>query len=80
MYEITNDKIKQVTQACGCGAGLARELLMLAGGDVDMVIDASEDERSGSSAKAAVVNMRLDGIEENLFDLLNRIKAIEFQL
>ena len=56
-------KVDQVRRVCACGDGVARELLTLSGGDLEMAIDASLESESILEAKAKVLNKRFEKLE-----------------
>ncbi len=55
--------IRQLSNAIGCGDGLARDLLLLAGGDYGLVREASVHCVGVESVKAYIINARFDAIE-----------------
>lgn len=57
-------KIKLVRDAIGVGQSVADELLILAGGDVDLVIEASRMSPGLDQCKAHIIDMRFAAIEE----------------
>lgn len=63
MPRITFDKVCAVVDKIGCGGRLARELLILAGGDVDLVIESAERGGQLSMTKAYILDARFDKSE-----------------
>lgn len=57
------DKIKA---AVGCGLALSSEMLVLAGGDPDVVIEAAFMSESPCMTKARIINHRLTKLEQEL--------------
>lgn len=56
--------IREVKDALGISASVANDLLILAGGDVDLVIESSEKSLGLGQAKAEIVNARFKRIED----------------
>lgn len=64
MRELDITLIKKVSAEIGCGLSLTRDLLMLAGGDADLVINTSHECYGGiTSVKSAIIDKRLSRIE-----------------
>lgn len=57
-------KIRQLSNAIGCGDGLARDLLLLAGNDYGLVREASVHCQGIGSVKTYIINKRFDAIED----------------
>jgi hypothetical protein len=57
-------KIRMLGNAIGCGDGLARDLLLLAGNDYDLVREASVHCTGIESVKTYIINKRFMQIEE----------------
>lgn len=67
MRELDINLIKKVSAEIGCGLSLTRDLLLLAGGDANLVINASQECYGGiTSVKAAIVDQRLSRLEKKL--------------
>lgn len=60
-------KINEVADQLDISKHLARELLILAGGDEEIVVDASLASRGLDQCKARILDMRLCTIEQELF-------------
>ena len=58
--------VKELRDRIGVGAGVAEELLVLSGGDVDMAEDASKKSRGLDQCKASIINSRFENIERRL--------------
>lgn len=63
------DKIKEVRKRIGVGNGVAHELLVLAGGDVELVVWASKKSTGLDQCKAAIIDGRFRTIEEELWEM-----------
>ena len=64
--EVTIDKIKRVSAEIGCGVSLAKDLLVLAGGDERLVIMASNSTCNGvESLKAIIIDERFRKVKGN---------------
>lgn len=67
---ITNSKIKHVRDAIykqsnrKIGTGVAKELLMLAGGNAEIVINASINSEGLDQCKASIINERFALLED----------------
>ena len=57
-------KVKQLRDRIGVGAGVANELLILSGGDVDMAVDASLASEGLDQCKARIIDSRFSRLEE----------------
>jgi len=57
-------KVHQLASDIGCGIMLAHDLLMLAGGDEQLVRKASKQGHSAESVKALIINGRIKRLEE----------------
>ena len=53
-----------LADAIGCGDGLARDLLVLAGGDTSIVLEASVHCIGINSVKAYIIDRRIARVEE----------------
>ena len=61
---VNHKDMKELSDRIGCGYPLARDLLILAGGDKDIVIDASESTTEGiETVKAKIIDKRFNNIE-----------------
>ena len=56
--------IKYVANECGCGLRVAHELLILAGGDADLVINESQHNRGLDQCKIGIIDKRFKKIED----------------
>ena len=59
---VNHKDMKELSDRIGCGYPLARDLLILAGGDKDIVIDASTTEGI-ETVKAKIIDKRFNNIE-----------------
>lgn len=57
--------IKAVRAALGVGAGVATELLLLSGGDIDLAIECSKASTGLDHCKARIIDARFKKIEED---------------
>lgn len=57
------NKINRIKEELGIGFSVANELCLLAGGDIDMVIEASDRSGSLSQCKAEIINKRFEKLE-----------------
>ena len=57
-------QIRMLADAIGCGDGLARDLLVLAGGDTSIVLEASVHCIGINSVKAYIIDRRIARLEE----------------
>ena len=63
--ELNIIKIRRVANQIGCGLSLTKDLLTLAGDDVDLVLQASNDSTGGvESLKAAIIDGRFNKLEK----------------
>lgn len=61
---ISIEKARKVSQEVHCGLALAKDLLVLAGGDEKLVIEASEHTMNGvESLKAYIIDKRFSKLE-----------------
>lgn len=61
---INMEKVRKVSQKIHCGLALAKDLLVLAGGDEKLVIEASEHTMNGAeSLKACIIDKRFSKLE-----------------
>ena len=65
------DKIDDLRNRIGVGKTVASELLVLAGGDIDMAEQCSLESAGLDQCKAAIINTRFSRIEETV-DRLER--------
>lgn len=68
MLKVTKKMIKDLRQRIGVGAGVAEELLVLAGGDIDLAETCSVESRGLDQCKAAIINERFEALEEGVYD------------
>ena len=66
--EVSNRKIKELRNAIGVGKGVAEELLVLAGGDVELATICSRESSGLDQCKAAIINARFEFLEDELFE------------
>ena len=59
-------RIRQLSKAIGCGDSLARDLLLLAGNDYDLVREASVHCQGIESVKTYIINARFGNVENKL--------------
>lgn len=57
--------IKAIRSELGVGAGVATELLLLSGGDIDLAIECSKASTGLDHCKARIINARFERIEED---------------
>lgn len=61
---VNHKDIEELSKRIGCGYPLTRDLLILAGGNKDTVIDASENTTEGiETVKAKIIDKRFNNIE-----------------
>ena len=60
------DDIRDLAEDIGCGFALARDLLRLAGGDMQIVRDASQHCSKVESMKAYIIDKRIAHIEDDM--------------
>ena len=58
-----SNKVVQLRRTLGISTSVARELLLLAGEDVDIVIQASEAASGLNECKARVIDLRFNKLE-----------------
>lgn len=63
---ITARKVKELRDRIGVGAGVARELLVLSGGDVELAAATSIESKGLDQCKASIINKRFKRIEEKI--------------
>lgn len=68
---MADNKVKEVRRRIGVGNGVASELLVLAGGDVELVVSASKKSGGLDQCKAAIIDGRFRTIEEELWEMEN---------
>lgn len=56
-------KVNQVMRKIGCGGSVAREILTLAGWDVDLAVRASRSSCGLDQCKARIINERFSKLE-----------------
>ena len=59
-------KIRILAEDIGCGGPLARDLLLLAGGDAGLVREASKECNGAESMKAFILDRRISYVENEL--------------
>ena len=65
LHHSNQQDIDRIVDETGCGPALARDLLTLAGGDVNLVLDVSEQFEWGiESVKNAIIDARFKRMEE----------------
>lgn len=57
-------KVKELSQRLGVGNGVASELLVLSGGDIDMAEECSKSSKGLDQCKAAIINRRFRKLED----------------
>ena len=60
------DKVDELRDRIGVGYSVAHELLVLAGGDVDLAEECSISSRGLDQCKAAIIDSRLKKLERKL--------------
>lgn len=65
---MTDNKVKEVRRRIGVGNGVASELLVLAGGDVELVVRSSKKSAGLDQCKAAIIDGRFRAIEDELWE------------
>lgn len=58
-------KVKDLRERIGVGDGVASELLVLSGGDVDMAEQASREAKGLDQCKANIIDKRFRRLENN---------------
>lgn len=61
---VTENVVRDLAADIRCGTALARDLLTLAGGDVQLVRDASERCQGVESVKAYIIDRRIGRVEQ----------------
>lgn len=61
---ICSEDIDAVVDGVGCGIPLAYELLIIAGGDVELAIEAAKEGGRLSLTKAKIIDARFNRIEQ----------------
>lgn len=61
---VDKDVVKELTSELSMSPGLARDLLTLAGGDKQAVIEASENASHLDGVKAAIIDARFSKLEK----------------
>lgn len=64
MAGVTVDEFRQLLDELKCGHEFLHDLLILAGGDVELVREASRMCKGANSMKAHIINRRFRKIEE----------------
>lgn len=64
MKEITEHAVRDLAADIQCGTALARDLLTLAGGDMQLVRDASSHCQGIESVKAYIIDRRIKRVEQ----------------
>lgn len=65
---MADNKVKEVRRRIGVGNGVASELLVLAGGDVELVVRSSKKSAGLDQCKAAIIDGRFRAIEEEIWE------------
>ena len=65
---MASNKVREVRRRIGVGNGVANELLVLAGGDVELVVSASKKSSGLDQCKAAIIDGRFRAIEEEIWE------------
>ena len=65
---MVDNKVKEVRRRIGVGNGVASELLVLAGGNVELVVSASKKSGGLDQCKAAIIDGRFRAIEEEIWE------------
>lgn len=68
------EKINELCSRIHIGRGVAHELLMLGGGDVDMVEACSKAAKGLDQCKALVINERFSRIEADLDEFFEEVE------
>lgn len=61
------DKVKKLAEELDVSPSVAKELLILSGGDTDLIYWASENSRRLAECKARIINERLTKLEEDYY-------------
>ena len=62
--KVCPEDLNAVVDSIGCGFQLAYELLVIAGGDVELVVEAAREGGKISITKAKIIDARLNCIEQ----------------
>ena len=65
---VSNWKIKQLRDRIKVGKGVAEELLVLSGGDVDLAAKCSREAAGLDQCKALIIDSRFQAIENDLYE------------
>lgn len=65
MAAVTADEFRQLLDELGCGHAFLHDLLILAGGDVELVREASRVCDGANSMKAHIIDHRFRKVERN---------------
>lgn len=65
---MASNKVREVRRRIGVGNGVANELLVLAGGDVELVVRSSKKSAGLDQCKAAIIDGRFRAIEEEIWE------------
>lgn len=58
------EEVKELQQRIGVGSSVANELLVLAGGDIDLAAKCSKESSGLDQCKAAIIDRRFKRIED----------------
>ena len=61
---VTESKVRELRERIGVGVSVARELLVLSGGDVDLAEKCSHESTGLDQCKAAIVDARFKRLED----------------
>lgn len=61
---ISNRLVQELRERIGVGASVAHELLVLAGGDIDLATKCSKEAEGLDQCKAAIIDCRFKRIED----------------
>lgn len=61
---VTENKVRELRERIGVGISVARELLVLSGGDVDLAEKCSREATGLDQCKAAIVDARFRRLED----------------
>lgn len=65
--DIPVEQVRTLQSKIGCGLSLTRDLLLLAGGDQKLVVEASEQALGGvETLKAYILNKRISNLESHM--------------
>lgn len=65
---VPNWKIKMLRDQIGVGKGVAEELLVLSGGNVDLAARCSKEAAGLDQCKALIIDSRFQAIEDDLYE------------